>query len=43
LGLWRRPSPPGSPRDPFAWTPAPRKHGPKGRSSSVAVAEPEDE
>jgi len=42
LGLLRNP-PPGSPRDPYAWKPAPLKPRPRSRSGSVAVAEPDDE
>jgi hypothetical protein len=41
LGLRREDSPPG--RDPYARKPAPLKPHPKGRSSSVALAEPDDD
>ncbi|PYR22372.1 MAG: hypothetical protein DMF94_04925 [Acidobacteria bacterium] len=42
LNLWRS-RPPGSPRDPYAWKPAPLKPRPRDRSGAVAVAEPDDE
>ncbi len=29
--------------DPFAWKPAPRKHGPRDRSAAVALAEPDED
>jgi len=34
--------PPGS-RDPYAWRPVPRRPLPTPRTSSVAVAEPDDD
>jgi hypothetical protein len=43
LGFRRGPLPPGSPHDPYAWKPAPVRPRPKGRSSAVAVAEPDDD
>jgi hypothetical protein len=43
LGLWRDPHLPGSPGDPYAWKPAPVRPRPKGRSTAVALAEPDDE
>jgi len=43
LGLRRGHPPPGSRREPFAWKPAPLRPHPKGRTSSVAVAEPDDD
>jgi hypothetical protein len=43
IGLWWSDPPPGWPYDPYAWKPAPRKPRPKGRSSAVALAEPDDE
>jgi hypothetical protein len=42
LGLSRGQRPPGSPRDPYAWTPSRLRPGPSDRTSAVAVAEPED-
>jgi hypothetical protein len=42
LRTWRGPATPGSRRDPFAWKPAPVRPRPKGRSGSVAVAEPDE-
>ena len=42
LGLLRGPLPPGSPRDPYAWKPAPVRPRPKSRSGAVAVAEPDE-
>ena len=41
LGLRRGDSPPA--RDPYARKPAPLKPHPKGRSGSVALAEPDDD
>jgi hypothetical protein len=35
--------PPGSPHDPYAWKPAPRKPRPNLRSGAVALKEPDDE
>jgi hypothetical protein len=35
--------PPPSPRDPYAWRPVPRRPMPNLRTSSVAVAEPDDD
>jgi hypothetical protein len=43
LGFRRGHPPPASRRDPFAWKPAPLRPHPKGRTSSVAVAEPDDD
>ncbi len=34
--------PPGSPRDPYSWKPAPRKPRPNLRSGAVALKEPEE-
>jgi hypothetical protein len=34
---------PPSPRDPYAWKPVPRRPLPNLRTSSVAVAEPDDD
>jgi hypothetical protein len=39
----RRPDPPQGPSDPDSRVRAPRWHGPKGRSASIAVAEPDDD
>jgi hypothetical protein len=39
---WHGRTPPGSPRDPYAWKPAPLKPRPKGLQGAVAVAEPDD-
>ena len=39
----RRPDPPQDPSDPDSRVRAPRWHGPKGRSASIAVAEPDDD
>jgi hypothetical protein len=35
--------PPGSPRDPYAWKPAPLKPRPNIRSGAVALKEPDSE
>jgi hypothetical protein len=43
LGFRRGHPPPGSRRDPYARKPAPLTPHPKGRTSSVAVAEPDDD
>ena len=43
LGLWRGHRPPGPPDDPYARMPARLKPRPPGRSSAIAVAEPDDE
>jgi hypothetical protein len=43
LGFRRGQPPPGSRRDPYARKPAPLTPHPKGRTSSVAVAEPDDD
>ena len=43
LGFARGTPPPGSPRDPYAWKPAPVRPRPRGRTSAVAVAEPDDD
>jgi hypothetical protein len=43
LGLRRGYPPPGSRRDPYGWKPVPLTPRPKGRTSSVAVAEPDDD
>jgi hypothetical protein len=42
LRRWRRPEP-ELPGDPYAYQMAPVKRGPKGRSGSAAVAEPEED
>jgi hypothetical protein len=34
-------APPGSPWDPYAWKPAPRKPRPNVRSGAVALEEPD--
>jgi hypothetical protein len=34
--------PPGSPRDPYAWKPAPLKPRPNLRSGAVALKEPDE-
>ena len=39
LGLLGEAQPPG---DPYAWKPAPLQPRPKGRSGTVAVAEPDE-
>ena len=39
----RRLDPPQGPSDPDTRVGAPRLHGPKGRSASIAVAEPDDD
>ena len=39
----RRPDPPQGPSDSDSRVRAPRWHGPKGRSASIAVAEPDDD
>lgn len=36
-------APPGSPRDPYAWKPAPLKPRPHLRSGAVALKEPDDD
>ena len=36
----RGPDPPKRPYDPDSWVTAPKRHGPTGRSASVAVVEP---
>src|SRR5262249_53906393 len=40
---WEGPDPPKRPYDPDSPVRSPRRHGPTGRSASVAVAEPVDD
>jgi hypothetical protein len=42
IAIMRRGSPPGSPGDPYAWRPVPRKPKPTQRSGAVAVEEPKE-
>jgi hypothetical protein len=35
-------APPGSPRDPYAWKPAPLKPRPKNLTGAVALKEPDE-
>ncbi len=42
-GRRRGPNPPQGPADPDSRVRAPRWHGPRGRSASIAVAEPDDD